>query len=192
MAKKFFSVINISDGRVAPLDDGGNYAAPTEMGGLQTATSEVELAEASLYGDGVSLDKVSAISAVNIEETTAGESNEFIALVNGHTVTGGEMDVNAEDAPPMLGHGYIGQARQGDENSVTQGYIGVFYPKMKFAPVSTEYTAKTDSVTYSTTTLSGTGFADANGSFFKTKVFTGASARADALAWLDEKFGVTA
>jgi len=190
MAKKYQAIINVEEGMIAPIKDGNEYGEITEMGGLQTAQRAVTLATAQVHGDGEQLDEINEIVNNTVTETTAGESDEVLAMINGHKIEGGETIIGTGDAPPFVGHAYVEKVRGANVGNGTsvQGYRGRFYPRGKFAPAGETATAKTGSITPSTSQLVFTAFPNENGRISTHKLFTGLNARADAIAYCKAKF----
>jgi hypothetical protein len=195
MSKKYESVIGIEDGRTALLtaeaSTGNSYDEVLKFGGLQTANMTYNVAEQVIYGDNVAIDTLREITSMTVDEQTAGETDELLAILEGHAqdAQSGELVDSTTDTAPFVGHSLIARYRSTTEaGAAEEGYKAFFFPKMKYAPNSPAYTAKTDSITPSTTTLNGTAYADAAGRVRFRKKFTTLAA---AQAWVDEKFGVT-
>jgi hypothetical protein len=72
---------------------------------------------------------------------------------------------------------------------VAEGYTAYFLPRVKFTPQDDELTAKTESVTYSKTTLKATVFANRNGKWRRRKF---CPTIAEARAWTSQQFGAAA
>jgi len=189
MAKKFSSKVNVEEGKFAILDEGA-YTDITDLSGLQTSEYAPVVANASLYGDGAKLDEINEITSATLTDVSAGEPIENIAILSGQDGAGGEFSEGSGDSPPVVGRSYIATLRKGGVGQTTvTGYVAYFCPAVKYAPVTDSLTAKTDGVTYSTTSLVGTCFPDDSGKFRYRKEFTGATPLDDARAWVSDKFG---
>ena len=193
MARKFNSKVNVEEGKYAVLN-GSAYETPADLSGLQTSDYAAVVANAGLYGDGVKLDETNEITSATLTDVTAGESEETIATLNGQeTQTDGSYAEGTNDSAPFVGRSYVAKTRQGEEGSSAQdGFTAYFCPRVRYAPISgSTLTSKTDGITYSTTTMAGTCFADASGKFRYRQEFFGPTAMADARAWISLRFGVT-
>jgi len=194
MAQKYKAVINVEMGMVAEYKGEGDYGDILDMGGLQTVGRNTTSANAPIYGDGVQLDDIQALVNNTLSETTAGEGDEFVALVNGRNKTSDEeFEVSVTDSAPFVGHTYIEKTREASpETGVKEAYRGWFHPKGKYAPSNDTSTAKTETITPSTTQLAFTAFPNAAGKLSIYKSFDGDTARADAIAWCKAKLCVGA
>jgi hypothetical protein len=185
-------MVNVEEGQLAALTEaeaGDVYGAALDMAGLQSLKLTVALASAVLYGDGVALDEISEFVSGSIEAATAGESDETLALINGQTVTDGAVDDTITDERPLLGLSCIAKTRKKGDAGVSEGYTAYFFPRVKFAPQDDELTAKTESVTYSKTTLKATVFANRVGKWRRRKF---CPTIADAQTWVNQQFGAAA
>ena len=194
MAQKYTAVINVEMGMVAEHKGEGKYGDILDMGGLQTVARNTAAANEPVHGDGVQLDEIHALVNNTLNETTAGEDDDFIALVSGRSKnTDGEYEISEADSPPFVGHTYIEKTRSASlEAGVKEAYRGWFHPRGKFAPSNHTGTAKTDTITPSTTQLAFTAFPDSAGMIARYKSFDGDTARADAIAWCKAKLGAGA
>ena len=103
----------------------------------------------------------------------------------GHTTADGETTYNANDEIPYVGVGIIGV----EKIDGVKKYVANFLPKCKFNEPGKSYETKGDSITYNTPSLEGSALALDTGVWKYDKV---CDSEADALTWINNKFGVNA
>jgi|GEM_PF-4346398 len=187
--QKYQSNINAESGLIAPILAGGGYGGTLDMAGLQSVAIAVNAANQQIYGDGVQLDEINIVVNNTVTLTTAGETDRLLAVVQGQTFADGEVVLHESDEPPFMGLCYLEQVRGANatNNTTMTGYRGVFYPRGKFAPPGKTTTSRTDNISPSTTQLVYTALATDKGTLGASKLFTGATAKTEALAWCREK-----
>jgi len=198
MAKTFTSKIGCEEGKLFPLTEGttsDTYGEPIDLAGLTSANLTISVAEASKFGDDVALDVLALFTSGTLAEQTAGEPETTVAILNGKTVDAetGEVTDSTNDTPPAFGHSFLARTRRKNPTTgaAEEGYTAYFYYKVKYAPIVDSITGKADNVTYSVSDLSATVLANGAGVWRKTASFYGATALADARAWVLEKAGLS-
>lgn len=156
------------------------------LGGLVKADLTVNYASGEMYADDVLAERVeefiSGSLAVEVDEL----ENEEASVVYGARINESEEKAdNASDSAPCGGLGYYKTLVKNGERF----WRGYYYPKVKATLGNDTAATKSSSITLATTPLTFTVFEPENGDWRYTKRF---STEAEAVAWVDEKLGVTA
>ena len=133
------------------------------------------------YGDDHCVETASEVTGCALSVELNNDDLETQAYLLGHTLTDGELLVNADDEAPYVGCGAIGKSGS--------KWRAKFYLKGKFAEPNDENSTKQESTTFGHITLEGDFVTMDNGDWKKEKEFDTLEA---AKAYLNNLVGIEA
>lgn len=164
----------------------GKYSTPSAMGKAVSVEITPNYAEASLYADDGKAEYVKEFSDADVTLGTDTIPQAMYETLFGHTVSDTDgVTFNKDDA-----NGYVGMAITAVSivNDVKK-YEAMFLPMVKFADSSDSFETRGDSVTFKTPSISGKAAVEEDGNWKYVQAF---DTEAEATAWVNKKFGVTA
>ena len=179
--------------RFAPIDGTEpatglpDYDEVLSLGKLIQVDTNISMATGELYADDELAEQGSEFTSATSNVGTDDIDDETAAVLHGATYdeTSKELTYNKDDEPPLGGLGYIRVGQKGNQKY----YAPVFFPKAKAALPNDAAQTKNNTITFNTGTIPFTVFALPDGTWRKTKRFTGADAYTQAKAWLDGLYG---
>ncbi len=163
----------------------GKYATPAALGKAISIEITPNFNEASLYADDGLAEYVKEFKDADITLGTSTIPAALHAVMFGHTVEENAITFNKDDQNAYVGFAVISQTINDDERK----YEAIFIPKVKFSDSSDSFETKGDSVTFKTPSISGKASAEDDGVWKYVEAF---ATEAEATAWVNKKFGVTA
>lgn len=165
------------------------YTDGTVLGKAIKSDIQINCSDDKLYADDSLAENCKEFIDGTIALSVDDLSDANYALLLGHTVddTTSEISANGADSAPYVGVGFYGKKIKDG----TVSYRAVWLAKVLFAEPQDTSDTKGQGVTFGTPTLNGTISTDLSGNWKYEKTFTGASAAADALAWVKTKAGIT-
>lgn len=173
---------------IGKRNDDGTYEAPFRMGKAISLNITPNYAEGSLYADDALDEYDKEFTDADVTLGTNTLPIEATRDMFGHKVSGEAPKYsvvhNIDDQANHVGMGFISV----EKVSGKRFFVPAFLTKVKFTEPSEEYETKGSSIVYKTPSISGKAAADENGDWKKTET---CETEAEALAWINEQFGVT-
>lgn len=160
------------------------YGGPLTPGKAVSCTVDITNNDASLYADDALAESDTSFAGGSV--TMGIDEADLTTMANllGHTLTEGVMTRSVDDVAPYVGLGRIVTKMV----SNVQKFKVEFLYKVKFSEPSQDNQTKGESVEFSTTEISGTVAALANGKWSVTQEF---DTKAAALTYLESLLGTT-
>ena len=154
--KRESRIINLSDIHVAVMTNGDAeaegtepaYGTPEWLAGAVSATVTKESSATEFYEDGELTDTIDAMGKITVEMVVSALSLAGRAKIQGSTIKNGVLVEKEGDIAPYVALGFRSQKINGK-------YRYVWLLKGKFARVNDSYQQKTNSITSSEPSLSG-------------------------------------
>ena len=177
-----------SKATIAPTTGVITYGTPFALGKAVSFNDTPNVAEANLYGDDALAESEKAVTSSALSLGTTDIPDSAKADVFGHTkdTTSNEYEYNVDDSPEYCGFAVLGKKKV--DGAVS--YEAKFYPKTQWSEPSVDYQTRGENTEFTTPSTNGTAMADKDGNYKYEKTFSGETAEADALAWINSKFGV--
>jgi phi13 family phage major tail protein len=175
------------------LQTDGTYTNGKQICHAQSGDVNITTTTIKLPGDGRIVDSRTVFQEGTISYALTALPVAYRKEMLGHEVSeDGELSAKSNDIAPYLGTGfYVEAAMPGAEDldPYTTVYVGVWYPKVKFAePTLSGKTKPTDGLEYTTPTIEGTIYELENKLYHNMKEFATETAVKE---WLNSKCGIT-
>ncbi len=141
------------------------------------------------YGDDRTVETDTSFQSGTLSWEKNDLADEDYAYLLGHAYDNETKEVlaNDSDIAPFVGVGVVGKSKR----SGAYCYIAKVYLKVQFREPTDENATKQDSTAFAHETVEGNIFYLENGDWKVQETFTGATALADAKAWVDDKLDIT-
>ena len=125
------------------------------------------------------------VDDVSLENQGKLLGHTYTAAVTGQTPTPEGLVIKNDDVAPYVGMGFYKRRRK---NNVTS-FTVIWLCKVQNAAMTENAATKGESVDFQTDTIEGTAYALSTGQIYEKHIF---STEAAAIAWLDDKAGISA
>lgn len=165
------------------------YEAGRVLAEAVSSDITIRRSSAANYGDNREVDKDNSVVGIDLSLTVTDVTLEDKAAMLGYVKHGEDYDL-AADATPYGGLGYVEAIRHAGETR----FVGWWLYKVQLGMASIGHRTKESEVAFNNPTMTGGGMGlvvadDQKTAFFANHEF---STEAEAIAWVDEKAGVTA
>lgn len=159
--------IGLKSFKYSKLDSNDVVTTPASLGKAITAQVSVTNNTAELYADDALAESDYTFSKATVTLGVDDERDETFADILGHTVSNGEVVKKTSDTAPYVALGRIVTKIVGN----TRKYKVEILKKVKFSEPSADESTKGETVEFSSSTIEGTAFALADGTWGCAKTF---------------------
>ncbi len=172
---------------IGKRNEDGTYEAPFRMARAVSLNITPNYAEGSLYADDELSEYEKAFADADVTLGTDTLPIKAATSMFGHALRGEEPNqevaYNKDDENNYVGLAFVGVEKVRGKKS----FVAAFLPKVKFSEPASEYETRGSAINFKTPSISGKASVDDSGEWKTTAV---CETEAEALAWINKKFGV--